>query len=60
MVKLTTSIGYATWRPEIVKGESVDDIHRRLMGTADKAVYKAKQSGRNRVRCEPYAQLRES
>ncbi len=60
VVKLTTSIGYATWRPAIIEAESVDDIHRRLMGTADKAVYKAKQSGRNRVRCEPYAQLRDS
>ncbi|MCP4413644.1 MAG: sensor domain-containing diguanylate cyclase [Gammaproteobacteria bacterium] len=60
VVKLTTSIGYATWQPAIINGESVDDIHRRLMGTADKAVYKAKQSGRNRVRCVPYAQLRDS
>jgi len=59
-VKLTTSIGYATWKPSIIEGESVDDIHRRLMGTADKAVYKAKKSGRNRVRSEAYSQLRDS
>ncbi len=57
-VTITTSIGYATWKPSIIEGESVEDIHRRLMGTADKAVYKAKQSGRNRVRSEVYSQLR--
>jgi len=60
IVKLTTSIGYANWVPGMIEDESVNDVHRRLMGTADKAVYKAKQSGRNRVRGEPYAQLRES
>jgi len=59
-IQLTTSIGYATWKPELIVGETVSDIHRRLMGTADKAVYKAKQSGRNRVRSEPYSQLRDS
>ena len=59
-VKLTTSIGCATWKPGIIDGESVDDIHRRLMGIADKAVYKAKQSGRNKVETENYTQLRES
>jgi len=58
IVRLTTSIGYASWRPEIIEGETVEDIHRRLMSTADKAVYKAKQSGRNRVRGEQYAPLR--
>lgn len=59
-VKLTTSIGYASWKPGMISDESVNDVHRRLMYTADKAVYKAKQSGRNRVRGEQYSQLRES
>ena len=60
IVKLTTSIGYASWEPGLIAEESVDEVHRRLMGTADKAVYKAKQSGRNRVRGEHYAKLRKS
>ncbi|MFT5451153.1 MAG: two-component system cell cycle response regulator [Enterobacterales bacterium] len=60
IVKLTTSIGYASWKPGILKDETVDDVHRRLMSTADRAVYKAKQSGRNRVRGEQYSQLRDS
>ena len=56
-VKLTTSIGYASWKLGMIEDETVDDVHRRLMATADKAVYKAKQSGRNRVRGEQYSQL---
>ena len=60
IVKLTTSIGYACWKPGMLKDETVDDVHRRLMSTADRAVYKAKQSGRNRVRGEQYCQLRDS
>jgi len=59
-VKLTTSIGYANWEPGHIAEESVNDVHRRLMGTADKAAYNAKQSGRNRVRGEHYAKLRKS
>ncbi|PCJ48253.1 MAG: diguanylate cyclase [Gammaproteobacteria bacterium] len=60
IVRLTTSIGYASWKPGLLANESVDDVHRRLMSTADRAVYKAKQSGRNRVRGEKYSQLRDS
>lgn len=60
IVKLTTSIGYASWRLGIINNESVEDVHRRLMSAADRAVYKAKQSGRNRVRGERYTQLRDS
>ena len=59
-VKVTTSIGYANWKPGMIEGESINDVHRRLMATADKAVYKAKQSGRNRVKGEAYSQLRDS
>jgi len=57
IVKLTTSIGYALWTPGVIANETTEDVHRRLMGTADKAVYKAKKSGRNRVRGEPYGKL---
>lgn len=60
IVKLTTSIGYANWKPGLIEGESVNDVHRRIIATADKAVYKAKQSGRNRVKGEKYSQLRDS
>jgi len=60
IVRLTTSIGYASWAPGMLSNETVDDVHRRLMSAADRAVYKAKESGRNRVRGEQYSQLRDS
>lgn len=56
-VNLTTSIGYTTWLPELYNDESVDDVHRQLMAAADKAVYKAKQSGRNRVTGKTYTRF---
>jgi len=58
IVRITTSIGYACWTPGMVANENVEDVHRRLMGNADKAVYKAKQTGRNQVCKEEYSQLR--
>ena len=38
--------------------ETIEDVHRRLMGCADKAVYMAKNAGRNQVQKEPYGVLR--
>lgn len=58
VVKVTTSIGFAYWHPGMLANEEIEDIHRRLMGCADKAVYLAKQDGRNKVREEPYGVLR--
>jgi two-component system cell cycle response regulator len=59
VVKLTTSIGYTCWSPGMIANETIDDVHRRLMGNADKAVYNAKEHGRNRVENLPYATLRD-
>ncbi len=58
VVTLTTSIGYTCWSSGMIANETIDDVHRRLMGCADKAVYTAKDSGRNRVEFEPYSPLR--
>lgn len=59
IVKLTTSIGYTCWHPGMIANETIDDVHRRLMGCADKAVYVAKEAGRNRVHKEDYGVLRD-
>jgi len=47
-IKLTVSIGYTTYADEARL--SVD----KIIQNADKALYKAKQSGRNRVVFEPF------
>lgn len=60
IVKLTTSIGYTCWSPGMLPNETIEDVHRRLMGNADKAVYTAKNSGRNQVQQEHYGTLRDS
>ena len=59
IVKLTTSIGYTCWSPGMIANETIDDVHRRLMGCADKAVYAAKEAGRNMVLKEDYGILRD-
>lgn len=43
---LTASIGIAAWKP----GEPIDTA----LVAADRAMYSAKQNGRNRVEVEPY------
>ena len=58
IVTLTTSIGITCWSPGMIPNETIDDVHRRLMGCADKAVYLAKNAGRNLVEKEPYGILR--
>jgi len=41
-IQVTISLGVATWQSEFVNGEA-------LIRAADKALYKAKKNGRNRV-----------
>lgn len=48
---LSCSVGYSSWlRPQ---REDADDISRRLIAMADKAVYRAKQEGRDRACYQP-------
>ena len=44
----------------MIANETIDDVHRRLMGCADKAVYSAKDAGRNRVEKQIYGVLKDN
>ncbi|MGR9086680.1 MAG: diguanylate cyclase [Gammaproteobacteria bacterium] len=49
VIPITVSIGLSTHLPDRVSMARADDVSRRLIRSADAALYRAKHNGRNRV-----------
>ncbi|MET1254130.1 DUF484 family protein [Aliikangiella maris] len=50
LFSLTASLGVSTWNPQAQHLQSAEAIQNYLINTADKAVYAAKQAGRNCIK----------
>ncbi|TQV75223.1 sensor domain-containing diguanylate cyclase [Aliikangiella marina] len=49
-LKITISLGVSSWQPDPQKAANAEDIQNHLINAADKAVYEAKEAGRNCVK----------
>lgn len=53
-IPVTVSVGSTTWQPGGGRVGDLQALGEQLLSTADRSMYRAKQSGRNQVAVEPF------